>query len=173
VEWDGRAPEKPRIKLWMLILAGPFLIASGLHSYFKLAEFEETGGRIYLNKLDKLFYNAGGKTTVLAVWCVLGGFYLFAVYRFVRHDRENKLRIAAAEERIAAAKVPDEAIPRAPTPPVEQPLPPAPRIGDDPFRDPPGPKPLIVKKAELVAAPAPRASAPDVTNPDDRPKYLK
>ena len=165
-------PERQRIKLWMLIVAGPFLIASGLHSYFKLAEFEETGGRIYLNKLDTLFYNAGGKTTVLVVWCALGAFYLFACYRFFKSDRENKARIAAAEARIAAARLPVEDIPRAPTPPVEMPLPPAPHIGEDPFRNPPA-RPVMVKKAELVASPAPRASTPDVTNPDDRPKFLK
>jgi hypothetical protein len=166
--------EPRRIKLWMLILAGPFLIASGLHSYFKLAEFEESGGRIYINKLDKLFYNAGGKTTVLLVWCGLGAIYLFAVYRYFTIQRESSAQIADAEARIAAANGPvvDE-VPLAPTPPVERPLPPAPRIGDDPFRDPPGPKPLLIKKAELLAAPAPRASTPELTDPEDRPKFLK
>lgn len=176
MEWpDGppEIPEKPRIKLSLLIVAGPLLIASGLYLRGRISELEESGR--YSSKsfstLDRLLLS-GGKTTVLVVWCALGAIYLFGWYWFFKVDRENKVRIAAAEQRIAAAKLPDEAIPRAPTPPVERPLPPPPRIGEDPFRNPPV-RPVMAKKAELVATPTPRASTPDVANPDDRPKFLK
>ena len=178
--WPARGPEAdlppPKIRLWMLIVAGPVLIALGIHTYLKLAEFEETGGRTYLNKFDKLLYNAGGKTAVLLVWCGLGAFYLFLVYRYFTTDRENKRRIAAAEERIAAKAdeiaAAERSHERAPAEPP--PRPPPPRIGDDPFRDPPGPKPIVVQKAEIASAPVPRASTPAVSSDaGDGPKFLK
>lgn len=170
--------DRPKIKLWMLILLGPLLIALGIHTYGKLADFEETGGRITLNKLDKLFYDIGGKTTVLVVWCGLGAFYLFALYRFFTLDRENRARIAAAEDRIAATAeriaAADRKLAEAPIPPADPPRPAPPRLGDDPFREPPAKPPILVKKAEIAAAPAPRASSPAATSDaSDRPKFLK
>ena len=178
MEWRDGPPEiseKPRIKLGGLIVAGPLLIVSGLYLQGRLAELQETGRNSSksFGTLDRLLLGAGSKT-LLVVWCVLGAIYLFGCYWFFKVSRDNKVRIAAAEDRLAAVyELVDETIPRAPTPPVERPLPPAPRIGDDPFRDPPGPKPLIVKKAELASAPTPRTSTPELTNPEDRPKFLK
>lgn len=168
----------PRIKLWMLILAGPFLIWSGISTYLKLDEFEQSGGTIVLGKLDRLMYRAGGKSAVLIVWCALGAFYLFLLYRFYKVNRETEAQIAAAEARmearadaIAAA---EKTYQHAPKEPVEEPLPPPPRLGGDPFRDPPAKPPIVVHKAELAVAPVPRASEPAMSpDPADLPKFLK
>jgi hypothetical protein len=157
----------------MLIVAGPFLIWAGLHTYGRLSDLEDgTVESIRVSRFDKLLYTIGGKTTVLVVFCALGAFYLFALYRFLKFDREARARIDAAEQRIAAAHEPLAV--ELPAKPFEAPLPPPPRLGDDPFRDPPGPKPIIVQKAEIAAAPAPRASTPAVTSDStDGPKFLK
>jgi hypothetical protein len=162
----------------MLILAGPFLIWSGIHSYGRLADFEESGGVMYINRFDKLLYSLGGKNAVLVVWCALGAFYLFLLYRFFKVSRETQAQIAAAEARIeakaSAIAAAENTYQHAPKERVEPPLPAPPRLGDDPFRDPPAKPPIVVQKAEIAAAPTPRASTPAMpSDGGDSPKFLK
>ncbi len=49
------------LKLWQLILAGPFLIWAGISEYGKLDDLEQLGGRIYVGRTTKLLYSLGGK----------------------------------------------------------------------------------------------------------------
>jgi hypothetical protein len=153
-----------RIKLWQLILAGPFLIWSGIHSYNRLDAFEQSGGTIYLGRTDHLLYQLGGKTFVLVFWLGLGALYVWALFRFLRFEREAR----QAEDRAQAS---DEARGRRPAPaaaPVAPPRPSPPRLGNDPFRDPPR-APVVV--AQQTAAPATPTKIV-AGDPADKPKLL-
>ncbi len=150
-----------KLRLWQLILFGPFLIWSGIHSYNRLDAFEQSGGTMYIGRFDHLLYSLGGKTFVLVFWLGLGGFYLWALWRFIRLEREAK----AAIQRADASAQPVEGTRSTP---VGPPLPSPPRLGDDPFRDPPR-RPIIV--AERTVKPvAPIQVVPG--DPDDKPKLL-
>jgi hypothetical protein len=50
------------------------------------------------------------------------------------------------------------------------PVTPPPRLGDDPFRDPPAPAPIVVQRPPTAPAAAPMAAS--AGDPDDKPKLL-
>lgn len=85
------------VKLWQLLLAGPFLIWAGWDEYCRLDHLEKAGGTLYVNSFTKFLYDIGGKNAVLVVTCGLGVFYLYLVKRFFDKQREAHQRIAAAE----------------------------------------------------------------------------
>jgi hypothetical protein len=147
------------IKLWQLILAGPFLIWAGWDEYSRLDHLEKAGGTLYVNSFTKFLYDVGGKNAVLVVTCGLGVFYLYLVKRFYDTQRE-------ARQRLAALDTPAESPPKpAPAPRREPP----PRIGDDPFREPPRAAPIAVQRPSTAPAETPMAAG----NPDDGPKILR
>jgi hypothetical protein len=125
------------IKLWQLIVAGPFLIWAGIHEYFQLADLEENGGVLFVGRFTAFLYRMGGKHLVLVIVCGCGGFYVWALSRWIRDQRELA--------RLRAADQADHAGPNA-APPVKPAVKPRrdppPRIDDDPFRSPPAPAPI-------------------------------
>jgi hypothetical protein len=147
------------IKLWQLILAGPFLLWVGWDEYGRLDALEKSGGTIYVNSFTKFLYDAGGKNTVLVVWCGFGLFYLWLCKRYFDIHRDANARIAALEQPTAEPKKPRAE----PTPE------PPPRLGDDPFREPPRPAPIAVVRAPTAPAAVPMAPG----NPDEAPKILR
>ena len=146
------------IKLWQLILAGPFLLWVGWHEYGRLDDLEKSGGKIYVDSLTKFLYDVGGKHAVLVVWCGFGVFYLWLCKRYFDVHRDANARLAALEQ----PKPKPE-----PAPPVRRD--PPPRLGDDPFREPPRPAPIAVVRAPTAPAAVPMAAG----NPDDGPKILR
>ena len=146
------------IKLWQLILAGPFLLWMAWDEYSRLDIFEKSGGTIYVNSFTKLLYDAGGKNAVLVITAGLGGLYLWLLWRYVQTHRD-------AHRRIAAAEAPREQPKPRPAPPREPP----PRIGDDPFREPPRAAPIAVVRPPTAPTATPMAPG----NTDDSPKILR
>ncbi|MBV8760007.1 MAG: hypothetical protein JO257_22140 [Deltaproteobacteria bacterium] len=147
------------IKLWQLILAGPFLLWVGWHEYSRLDELEKSGGTIYVDRLTHLLYETGGKHAVLVIWCGFGVFYIWALKKYVDMQREYRERMAALEDK--------PGVPIAKEPPRRRE--PAPRIDDDPFRAPPRPAPVIVVRPPTAPAEVPMAAG----NADDSPKILR
>ena len=60
--------------------------------------------------------------------------------------------------------------PTPPSPPAPAPREVAPRIGDDPFRNPPAAPPIVVERPQAAPAAVPRAETAD---PDDKPRFLR
>jgi hypothetical protein len=147
------------IKLWQLILAGPFLLWIGWHEYSALDLLEKSGGTIYVDRLTHLLYTMGGKNAVLVVWGGFGVFYVWALVKYVQITRETSRRLAALDH-------PPE--PEAPKPPPPRREPP-PRLGDDPFREPPRPAPIAVQRPPTAPAATPMAEGKS----DDGPKILR
>ena len=150
------------IKLWQLILAGPFLFWIGCHEYNRLDDLEQHGGVLYVDRFTKLFYDLGGKNTVLLVWGAFGAFYVWALLRWLQAHRHHERTMEAIEAREAAR---DQPVARPKPAPREAP----PRLGDDPFREPPRPAPVRVIRDEKPAQPTPIVAG----NSDDEPKLLK
>jgi hypothetical protein len=147
------------VKLWQLLLAGPFLIWAGWDEYCRLDHLEKAGGTLYVNSFTKFLYDLGGKNAVLVVTCGLGVFYLYLVKRFFDKQRE-------AHQRIAAAERPGEPDARPASPPRREP---PPRLGDDPFREPPRAAPIAVVRPPTAPAATPMAEG----KTDDGPKILR
>jgi len=147
------------IKLWQLILAGPFLLWIGWHEYSSLDLLEKSGGTIYVDRLTHLLYTMGGKNAVLVVWGGFGVFYIWALVKYVQITRETSRRLAALDN------PPEPARPPAPPPRRESP----PRLGDDPFREPPRAAPIAVQRPPTAPGVTPMAAG----NPDGGPKILR
>jgi hypothetical protein len=147
------------IKLWQLILAGPFLLWIGWHEYNALDILEKSGGTIYVDRLTHALYTMGGKSAVLVVWGGLGVFYIWALVKFIGLERDAHRRLAALDN------PPEPDTPRRPPPRREPP----PRLGDDPFREPPRAAPIAVQRAPTAPAATPMAEGKS----DDGPKILR
>lgn len=146
-----------RIKLWQLILAGPFLIWLGIHEYNRLDDLETHGGRIYVDKLTHFLYSIGGKNAVLVCIVGFGIFYIYLLYRWWRDQQWAERRL----EEIDAANEPAPA-PKPKRAPVEA----RPRVDADPFRAPPAAAPVV------VAPVAKKIESPIVASDTDGPKFL-
>jgi hypothetical protein len=146
------------IKLWQLILAGPLLLWVGWHEYNALDLLEKSGGTIYVDRLTHMLYTMGGKNAVLVVWTGFGIFYVWALAKYVQITRETRRRFAALDEPAEPEKKP-------PAPRREPP----PRIGDDPFREPPRAAPIAVVRPPTAPAATPMAEG----KTDDGPKILR
>ena len=147
------------IKLWQLILAGPFLLWLGWHEYSALDVVEKSGGTIYVDRFTHLLYSMGGKNAVLLVWGGFGVFYIWALVKYVQVTRDAHRRLDAVDS------PPEPAKPEAP--PVRRE--PPPRLGDDPFREPPRPAPIAVHRPPTAPAATPMAEGTS----DDGPKILR
>jgi hypothetical protein len=151
------------IKLWQLIVAGPALIALGIWEYIDLARFEASGGTIWVGRTTAFFYRIGGKSTVLAVMLLAGGFYLWLLAKYVRIRREEARTEAELDEREV-----ERASGGVSRPMMKPPLPSPPRIDADPFRAPPQ-QPIVVRDPAVRSAPTPIAAG----DPSDAPKLLR
>lgn len=146
------------IKLWQLILAGPFLLWIGWHEYNALDILEKSGGTIYVDRLTHLLYSMGGKNAVLVVWGGFGVFYIWALVKYVQVTRDAHTRLAALDKPVE---------PDRPRPPVRRE--PPPRLGDDPFREPPRAAPIAVHRPPTAPLTTPMAEG----KTDDGPKILR
>ena len=154
-------PRIRKLRVWHLLLLGPFAIWYAIHEYGRLAALEAHGGTETVDKFTYVLYQTGGKSGVLVVWFGLGAFYLWAIYRVFQLEHRDRAKLAELDEREAALKQP-------PPEPVKPTRPSPPRIGDDPFRDPPAAPPIVVERPRSEPAAAPIAAG----NPDDKPKFL-
>lgn len=154
---------RKKLYLWQLILAGPFLIWLGIHEYGRLAELEETGGKIYVDRLTHFLYTIGGKNLVLLGTCGFGAFYVWALIRWIKQEKIRRAIDKPVEApAVEVAPPPRPAPPRAPR---EAP----PRLSDDPFRAPPAPAPIVATPTQRpIETPIVASSTPD-----DGPKLLR
>jgi hypothetical protein len=150
-----------KLQLWQLILAGPFLIWMGIHEYGRLADVEETGGKIYVDKLTHFLYTIGGKNLVLVGTCGFGIFYVWALIRWIKQEKIRRAIDEPLEHDMPVA--PPKPAPRA------APREALPRLSDDPFRAPPAPAPIVaVATQRPIETPIVASAAPD-----DGPKLLR
>jgi len=154
------------IKLWQLLLAGPFFIWVGIREYLQLANLEENGGVLFVGRSTAFLYRMGGKYLVLVILCGFGGFYLWALSRWVRDQREIA-RLRAADEADSAGS--NAAGPAQPALKPRRTA--AQRSNDDSFRSPPPPPVVAVVRHDQRAAPVPIAAPVEGTH--DEPKLLR
>ena len=130
------------IKLWQLILGGPFLLWAGWDTYKDVSALEEHGGTMYVGRLTKLMYDAGGKWGVLLGTWAFAAVYFYVLWLVIKRDREEK---AAAR----AADAPASPKPKATPPPKAVRAPqPAARVSR-PVMPPP-----VVAPAQIAPTPA-------------------
>jgi len=143
--------------LWQALLIGPFLIAAGLWEYTRLADLEDQGGVIYVDKFTAFLYRIGGKQTVLVITAGFGVFYIYLLWHWWRTTRAAERRLAEMD----AALEPTAAEPAKPKRERGEPAPytraRAEAVPADPFRAAPttpvqvirteraAPKPVVVK----------------------------
>ncbi len=139
------------IKLWQLILGGPFLLWAGWDTYKDLSDLEENGGTMYVGRFTKMMYETSGKWGVLVSTWAIAAVYFYILWRVYKRDRDDKA--ALAPESPAPKPAPKAA--RAPLPAarVSRPVmpPPAPPT--------PPPAPVIVVASPQIA-PTPVGSEP-------------
>jgi len=139
------------LKLWQALFVGPILIALGIWEYRRLAEFEDEGGVIFLDRFTAFLYRIGGKNTVLVLTCAAGVFYIALLWRWFQLTRAADRLEAAAEPADAPAAKRPRARPNGERP---APRPPATPAETDPYRSPPT-TPLQVIRPVAPAAPTP------------------
>lgn len=145
-----------RLKVWQVIVLGALWIALGI-ILDQTIDWDppRTGYIVYRRRgTHELF-------VALKLW--LTGPVLIGLWHWFRAWQASQLEHAADE---SAMNLP---VHKPSRPPPAAPLPPAPRLGDDPFRDPPAPAPIVVQRAPSAPAAAPMAASGD---PDDKPKLL-
>jgi hypothetical protein len=125
-------------KLWQLILLGLIWIAGGVTLQIVLRDIGGLGLAPGL-----VFYGSGAA-------------HFWLAWKASREHRALDEMAANVEQREARIAQLDKKLEAAPREPVRRP-PRPPRLGDDPFRDPPGPAPIVVVRPEPIvprAAPA-------------------
>lgn len=153
-----------RFKLWQLIALGLVWIAVGGVMILMLGDAGMGGGG--------LLVLSGVAHFVIAAIGVKMHDHLDS--KIDKLDERNERAVRKRER--AQAEIEDPPIPAAPKPPAPAPRPAPPRIGNDPFRDPPAGKPLAIVHTATpprevpVARPASEGEATE--KPDDRPKFL-
>jgi hypothetical protein len=133
--------------LWHVLLLGTLWIAAGLTLQIVLRKLGGLGLGPAL-----VFYGGGA-----------------AHFWLARKALGEQRQLDAMDEDVAVreARLREAAAPVKPPSPKQRPLPTPPRIGDDPFRNPPH-TPLVIERPET------KASTPPVVagDPDDGPKIL-
>ena len=85
------------IKLWQLILGGPFLLWAGWDTYQDVSALEEHGGTMYVGRFTKFMYDAGGKWGVLLGTWAFAALYFYALWLVYKRDREDKAAALASD----------------------------------------------------------------------------
>ncbi len=145
-----------RLKVWQVIVLGALWIALGI-ILDQTIDWDppRSGYFVYRRRgTHELF-------VALKLW--ITGPVLIGLWHWFRAWQASQVAHAADE---SAMNLPVQKPAKAPAP---APLPPPPRLGDDPFRDPPAPAPIVVQRAPTAPASAPMAAGGD---PDDKPKLL-
>lgn len=153
-----------RFKLWQLIALGLVWIAGGFAAI-------------------EMFGEPGTATGAVLIISGIGHFVVGAIAAKMHDHIDAKLEVldernerAVRNHERAKAEIEDPPIPAAPKPaakPVEvRPAPP--RIGNDPFRDPPAARPLSIVQTATPprAVPVVRVEGDDKEKPEDKPKFL-
>jgi hypothetical protein len=154
-----------RFKLWQLIALGLVWIAGGFAAI-------------------EMFGDAGAATGAVLIISGIGHFVVGAIAARMHDEIDAKLEVldernerAVRKKERAKAEIEDPPIPAAPKP-AAKPAPELrlapPRIGNDPFRDPPGARPLAIVQTATPprAVPVARAEGEGAENPEDKPKFL-
>jgi len=151
-----------KLKVWQVVVLGALWIALGIildqtidwdsprtvdHGYY-VVTYRRRGAH-------ELF-------VALKLWLTLP--VLIGLWHWYRAWEASRVEHAAGE---SAMNLPVQK--RVPPPRPSGPLPPPPRLGNDPFREPPAPAPIVVQRPPTAPAAAPMAAAAD---PDDKPKLL-
>ena len=149
-----------KLKVWQVIFLGAAWIALGilLDQTFDWSSSHTTDHGYY-----RVTYTRRGAYQLfvaLKVW--ITGPVLIGLWHWFRAWEASRVEHAAGE---SAMNLPVQK----PAPRPTAPLPPPPRLGDDPFRDPPAPSPIVVQRPPTAPAAAPIAASGD---PDDKPKLL-
>jgi hypothetical protein len=147
-----------RLKVWQVIVLGALWIALGI-ILDQAIDWDppRTGYIVYRRRgAHELF-------VALKLW--ITGPVLIGLWHWFRAWQASQIEHAAGE---SAMHLPVQK-PAKKTPPSAS-LPPPPRIGDDPFRNPPAPAPIVVHRPPTAPAAPPMAAASG--DPDDKPKLL-
>lgn len=147
-----------RLKVWQVVVLGCLWVTLGVVLDRAIDwDAPRVVGRYYYSRrgASELFH-------ALKLW--LTGPVLVGIWHWYR----AYVAYSAAKADESSTALPAQAAAPAPPARPSAPLPPPPRLGDDPFREPPAPPPIIVSRP--AAAPA----APKVVpgDPDDKPKLL-
>jgi hypothetical protein len=161
----------PQLKVWQLLGIGTLWIVAGLvlHTWVAIPSREVIQIRELVIEVDTSWshyvWNAVlgfvHETQILVIGpCAIGIRCWWLGIRALRvHDLTP---VPADDDEIAAPE------PARPERRLRRVLPRAPRLGDDPFRDPPRPPAIIVARRDAAAAPTPVV----VEGPGDEPKLL-
>ncbi|MBL9019519.1 MAG: hypothetical protein JNL83_35345 [Myxococcales bacterium] len=151
-----------RLKVWQVVVLGALWMALGVVLHLAI---EWDSSRTVDHGYYKVTYTRRGVYQIfvaLKLW--LTGPVLIGLWHWFRAWEASRVEHAAGE---SAMNLP---IHRPVPPPLPSgPLPPAPRLGDDPFRDPPAPAPIVVQRPTAPSAAPMAATSGD---PGDKPKLL-
>jgi hypothetical protein len=145
-----------RLKVWQVVVLGVGWVILGivLDQAIDWDTPRVVGNYVYRRRAGAELFHA------LKLWLTgpicIGLFHWFRAYE----------AFAAAKSEASSTELPAQPAGRPPRPSAQLPSPP--RLGDDPFRDPPAPPPIVVHRpptAPLVAKVVPG-------DPDDKPKLL-
>jgi hypothetical protein len=145
-----------RLKVWQVVVLGVLWVLLGivLDQAIDWDTPRIVGNYVYRRRAGAELFHA------LKLW--LTGPIFIGVFHFYRAYEAY----AAAKSEASSTELPVQ--PAAPLPRPSAPLPSPPRLGDDPFRNPPAPPPIVVHRPPT--APLDAKVVPG--DPDDKPKLL-
>lgn len=154
----------PRLKVWQLLVLGGVFLAGGFALSFWIAvparrvfsndyiriEVDSSLGNALWNSLGDLEQST---RAMLVLGCVLAAWLWFRAIVGLRAHR--RLAALAAQPTIHDLEIAPPVLPLRPARARAEVLPAPPRLGDDPFRDPPKPPAIVVAHKPVARAPAP------------------
>ena len=150
-----------KLKVWQVIVLGALWIALGI-ILDQAIDWDSPRVHDY-GYYTVTYRRRGAHELFVALKLWLTGPVLIGVWHWYRAWEASRAGHTAGE---SAMNLP---VQKASRPSPSAPLPPPPRLGDDPFRDPPAPAPIIVQRPPTAPSAAPIAASGD---PDDKPKLL-
>ncbi len=146
-----------RLKVWQVVVIGCLWVALGVVLDLAIDwEAPRHAGRVYYSR-------RGSYEIIHALKLWLTAPVLLGVWHWYR--AYEAYSAAKAE---AATTEPAPPVVTAPPPRPSAPLPTPPRLGDDPFREPPAPPPIVVQRPPTAPSAVPVVPG----DPDDKPKLL-
>ena len=150
-----------KLKVWQVIVLGALWMLLGV--ILHLAIDWDSPRTVEHGYYTVTYRRRGAHELFVALKLWITGPGLIGLWHWYRAWEASRAEHAADE---SAMNLPVQKPPKRP-PPVAPPSAP-PRLGDDPFRDPPAPAPIVVQRPPTAPAAAPLAAA---ANPD-KPKLL-
>jgi hypothetical protein len=130
------------IKLWQLILGGPFLLWAGWDTYKDVSALEEHGGTMYVGRFTKMMYDIGGKWGILLGSWALAAVYFYILWLVIKRDREEKAARATETPAPKPTAAPKAVRATQPAARVSRPV------------MPPAPPPIVVAPPRVTPTPA-------------------